>query len=146
MTTIAYAHGVIAYDSRCTANDTIADDKFNKHRCTQGVHFFFCGNTGDIDLLIKMYFGGRKKPTDACEALVWDGRMRKLLSIGWEDKWFTSEESLDVPCAFGSGEHHAITAIDCGLSAKDAVKMAIKRDTGSGGKVRTFKIPGYGKV
>ena len=49
------------------------------------------------------------------------------------------------PAATGSGMDHAITAMDCGLSAKDAVRMAIKRDAGSGGRVRTFKVKPIGK-
>lgn len=42
--------------------------------------------------------------------------------------------------AAGSGQDHAITALDLGLSAKKAVKMAIKRNPSSGGKVRVFKV------
>jgi ATP-dependent protease HslVU (ClpYQ) peptidase subunit len=42
--------------------------------------------------------------------------------------------------AIGSGEEYAIGAMDAGLSAKDAVKIACNRDIYSGGRIRTFKI------
>jgi hypothetical protein len=42
--------------------------------------------------------------------------------------------------AIGTGTDHAITAMDCGLSAREAVKMAMKRDTGTGGRIRTYKV------
>lgn len=143
MTTIAYREGVVAYDSRCCAGGKVSSDHFNKHRRAGRVHFFFTGNTGDIERLIALYMGtDSRKPMDGCQALVWDGRSGQLLSIGWDGQYFTNEESLDTYCAFGTGEDHAITAMDCGLSAADAVRMAAKRDTGTGGRVRTYKITG----
>jgi 20S proteasome alpha/beta subunit len=146
MTTICYSAGVIAYDSRCTADGKVQTERFQKHRHRNKVHFFFTGSTGDIETLIDLYFGEKVKPGSYCEALVWDGRIKKLLSIGWDGKaFFTNEEDLATPCAFGTGEQHAITAIDCGLSAKEAVKMAAKRDTGTNSRVSTYTIRGYGK-
>ena len=38
----------------------------------------------------------------------------------------------------GSGSHLAFGALDMGASAKEAVEMAIKRDSKSGGKVHVF--------
>ena len=40
----------------------------------------------------------------------------------------------------GSGADHGLTAMDCGLSAKEAVKKAAYRDLGTGGKIRTYKL------
>jgi 20S proteasome alpha/beta subunit len=146
ITTIACKSGIIAYDSRCCAGSKVHTERFQKHRHRSRVHFFFTGSTGDIEAFIGMYFGEKAKPTSHCEALVWDGRTKKLLSIGWDGKsFFTNEESLDEPCAFGTGQDHALTAMDCGLSAKEAVKMAAKRDTGTNSNVRTYTIRGYGK-
>jgi len=146
MTTIAAKDGIIAYDSRCCADGKVQTERFKKHRHRNKVHFFFTGNTGDIETLMALYFGEKVKPAGYCEALVWDGRTRQLLSIGWDGKaYYTNEESVDTPCAFGTGEQHAITAMDCGLSAKEAVKMAAKRDTGTNSRVSTYTIRGYGK-
>lgn len=41
--------------------------------------------------------------------------------------------------AIGSGAKHALTAMDLGLDAKEAVKMAMKRDIYTGGRIRTFR-------
>jgi len=41
------------------------------------------------------------------------------------------------PVAIGSGGTIAVTALRCGLSIKDAVKMAVKYDCFCGGKVRS---------
>jgi hypothetical protein len=141
MTTIAYSSGVIAYDTRCCAAGKVHSEKFQKHRHRNRVHFFFTGNTGDIEALMGMYFGEKVKPAAHCEALVWDGKQKKLLSAGWDGKsYYTNEEDLGTPCAFGTGADHALTAMDCGLSAKEAVKMAAKRDTGTNSNVRTYTI------
>jgi 20S proteasome alpha/beta subunit len=146
MTTIAAKDGIIAYDSRCTSGGKVHTERFQKHRHRNRVHFFFTGSTGDIEAFMGLYFGEKVKPTDHCEALVWDGRTKRLLSIGWDGKtFFTNEEDLDTPCAFGTGQDHALTAMDCGLSAKEAVKMAAKRDTGTNSRVSTYTIRGYSK-
>lgn len=42
--------------------------------------------------------------------------------------------------AIGSGMYYALTAMDCGCSAEEAVKMAAKRDVNTGGEIRIFKI------
>jgi ATP-dependent protease HslVU (ClpYQ) peptidase subunit len=41
--------------------------------------------------------------------------------------------------AIGSGEDYAITALDLGLTAEQAVAVAIKRDVFSGGKIRSIR-------
>ena len=46
----------------------------------------------------------------------------------------------NIPYAIGSGADHAFTAMDCGCSAKEAVQMAVKRDTCTGGRIRSFKL------
>jgi len=55
-------------------------------------------------------------------------------------RMFKTPESSKSVFAIGSGQDHALTAMDCGLSAKEAIKMAAKRDVNTGGRVRTFKI------
>ena len=65
----------------------------------------------------------------------------ELFYITSDDESF-SKQKLDPskPYATGSGQHHALTAMDMGATAKEAVKMAIMRDTNSGGRIRTYKI------
>lgn len=140
MTTIAYKDSVIAYDSRCLCGSTIVDDDFDKHREVDGVHFFFTGSTSDYSKLIERYFGKREDFKTRSTALVYDSGKIVTIGICKEDGYYINPERLDNPVATGSGEEYALTAMDCGLSAKEAVKMAMKRDTGTGGRIRTFKI------
>lgn len=60
--------------------------------------------------------------------------------VGNSDGVFISPMSLDNPVACGSGMDHALTAMDMGATAKEAVKWAMKRDTLTGGRIRTFKL------
>lgn len=46
----------------------------------------------------------------------------------------------ELPAAIGSGYVSALTAMDLGYDAATAVKMAIKRDTMSGGRVQTMRL------
>ena len=45
MTTIAYKDGVIAGDSRVTAENFIVDDEYDKHVIVGDIHFFCSGST-----------------------------------------------------------------------------------------------------
>tara|TARA_R110000796_G_scaffold143647_3_gene260326 strand:- start:411 stop:617 length:207 start_codon:yes stop_codon:yes gene_type:complete len=57
-----------------------------------------------------------------------------------EERLFKTPESLKSCIALGSGADHAYTAMDCGLSAKEAVKKAAYRDCGTGGRIRSYTI------
>lgn len=142
MTTIAYKDGVIAYDSRCTKGETIVDDDFNKCKVVDGVAFFLCGSTADYDALIGMYMGRISAPAGACDssALVHDNGELFECSYNKEDGFWRSPKRLSTHHALGSGTDHALTAMDMGANAEMAVKMAMKRDTGTGGIVRTFLV------
>ena len=61
MTTIALdTNGLIAYDSREVAGNTIADDDCDKHRNINGVHYFFGGRSADEDMLIDAIENGEQ--------------------------------------------------------------------------------------
>lgn len=139
MTTIAYKDGVIAYDSRISAGRTIIYDDVDKKREREGVFFFGTGSTSDINDLIGAYFGEEIIGECGASALVvHDGA---LMIIGYsEGKVWKSPVRADKPYAIGSGEDHAFTALDMGASAAEAVEMAAKRDTGTGGKIRTLIV------
>jgi len=47
---------------------------------------------------------------------------------------------VGAPHAIGSGCHIALSAMLCGKTSKQAVKLAIKLDPSTNGKVRTFKL------
>ena len=143
MTTIAYKDGVIAYDSRRCSGSTIADDDYEKCIERGGISFWFTGCVADIDDLINVYFGAEPRQNIECTALVWDGETLHICSVSNESGFWREPLSLYKPYAMGSGNYHAWTAMDMGASAAQAVEMAMKRDTYTGGRVRTFKIPGF---
>lgn len=139
MTTIAYKDGIVAYDSLVTAGGTVIYDDFDKKRERDGVLFFGAGSTADIELLISAYFG--EPPGCDLDARAIAVREGKLSLLVFESgRVFESEVLPDRPYAIGSGQDHALTALDMGASALQAVEMAVKRDTGTGGKIRTYTV------
>ena len=141
MSTIAVKDGIIAYDSRTTRGRTILDDDADKKHEKNGVYFFMVGAVCDYPKLIEAFFDPNIKVFEL-EASAFVVENEKLFTIGVDEKrglWKTLENPIK-PNAMGSGEEHAITAMDCGLTAAEAVEMAKKRDSSTGGKVRTYKI------
>lgn len=140
MTTIAYKDGVIAYDSRQTQGTRIADDDREKLEVVNGVKFVLTGAISDFPSLIDCYFGIAKSgPIDA-GGLVVDDRSIWVIGHCDESGFWKEAHSHAVPFATGSGAAHAITAMDMGGDAELAIAMAAKRDTGTGGRVRSFRI------
>jgi len=141
MTTIAYKDGVIAYDSRMNAGATIVDDDFDKKTDRDGVSFFCTGSSPDIENLIELYLGRDNGAHDisASAFVVKDGSM---YLVGWNktDGIWRDKLSPEKPYTIGSGSDHAWTAMDCGKSAVEAVELAKKRDSGTGGLVRSYKV------
>ncbi|PHX25815.1 proteasome subunit beta [Pseudomonas syringae pv. syringae] len=140
MTTISYKDGVIAYDSCCTRGTTITDDDCEKLETVKGVHFLCTGCTCDFDALIAAYFGTvASAPVESSGYAVDDGA---LWLIGHDDKtgFWKSRIRLDTGDAIGSGSAFALAAMDMGATAAEAVDAAKKRDTSTGGRVRTLNI------
>lgn len=140
MTTIAYKDGVIAYDSRTTAGDVITNDHSDKHHEHNGVHFFMCGTLADYDAFFAAFEGEKRDSAlqVSCLALV-NG---KLFVCGYESESGVWKSPIDMTqsYAIGSGSQFAWGAMDCGASAAQAVRVAMKRDTCTGGAVRIFQI------
>ena len=141
MTTIAYKDGVIAYDSRVTAGGVIISDKFNKKFTLNSVVFFISGSVSDIDDIISLYPEKDIEKEISFSAFVVDGYGAWLYASDGDGIAFRMSLNGFSDDAIGSGCDHARTAMDCGLSARDAVKMAAKRDTMTGGRIRTYRIP-----
>lgn len=139
MTTIAYKDGIIAYDSRSTCGYTITNDSHEKCHIVDGARFFYCGGLGDRAALIESYKAGEYKGDRSGSALVVDDKLY-YIGMNKEDGFWKQELELDNPRAIGSGEDHAFTAMDMGATAKEAVKWAMKRDTGTGGRIRTYRL------
>lgn len=139
MTTIAYKDGIIAYDSRSTQGSLITSDKTDKKYKCNDVLFFYCGTLSDLPYAVEGYIHKKHSISGDSEALVID--QNKLILFGMDETgcWW---ETLDLTKtrAIGSGSHHAYTAMDMGASAAESVKMAMLRDTCTGGRIRTYKI------
>lgn len=141
MTTIAYKDGVIAYDSRTTAGDLITSEDSDKSHFEDGRLFFICGATSDRMRLVNLYLG---KSEDAkkndCSAFVIDDGKLYLIAVDPDDGLWVQPMPLDKWHSIGSGSNFALTAMDMGADAKTAIKMAIKRDCKTGGKIRTYSL------
>ena len=140
MTTICYKDGIIAYDSRMVCGATIVDDDYDKHQESKGVHFFLTGATCSHKNLIDAYQGEELESKESATALVLDKRELYLAIFNKGQNISICPENRARTMTIGSGEDHAITAMDMGATAKEAVKWAMKRDTGTGGRIRTFKV------
>lgn len=139
MTTIAYKDGIIAYDGRITAGSAITYDDYDKCLERDGVRFVLSGFVCDYRRLIDAYFGEELTNIGA-GALVVD--TEGVWNIGHNDGegvW-KSPVIQDKPYAIGSGSVHALTAMDMGATAYQAVEMAMKRDSCTGGKIRTLTV------
>ncbi len=139
MTTIVYKNNIIAIDSRFTAGGTICDDNANKIHKKNGVIFACCGPVSEYPEIIKAYFGEPYKEKSDVAAIVADKGRVYVVAIDPDDGFF-KEDITDSYVCLGTGQKHAYTALDCGCHPVDAVKMAIKRDIYSGGRVRTYKV------
>lgn len=137
MTTICYSHkeGVIACDSRRVQNATIITDSANKVYEKEGVRFILAGVTSDIQKLLADY-------PDLKGKYEVEGFMVKdetVYSCNWETKPHEVVKT-EHDEALGSGYQHALTALDFGFSAREAIEAAAKRDIYTGGKIRIIKI------
>lgn len=138
MTTIAYKGGVIATDGRTTRGDTIVDDDSVKRYERRGAVFWMSGSPHEfyavLDAIIDRSANGNDKYSAGGIALI-EG---DLFNCGYCDG-----EGWRYPLtgrieAYGSGADHALTAMDMGATATEAVAMAAKRDTGTGGTIRLY--------
>lgn len=140
MTTIAYKDGVIAYDSRITNGSLISDDNACKKLVSRGVVFFFTGACADEQAFVDHYHGTKTATGLDVGAMVVDSGRVYIAGFDKDENELWKQEITDRYYATGSGESFAWTAMDLGCSARQAVEMAKKRDTGTGGRVRTHKV------
>ena len=140
MTTIAYKDGVIAYDSQVTRGDVITDDDYEKCIEQKGVKFFCAGAVSDHQRLVDVYFGAKPEGNIDASALVTDGEILMHIAVDDDTGLWKSPIRLDRVYAIGSGTHYAFAAMDMGGTAYQAIEAAKKRDTSTGGTIRTLTI------
>jgi ATP-dependent protease HslVU (ClpYQ) peptidase subunit len=146
MTTVAFRDGVMACDSRYSETPvgvTRGPKVFRKKVGKQEVLIGICGDVFAAMLFVDWY-GSKDEvlhktltemASDDFYVLIWDGK--KLLEA---NRYCRPCEVEEAYYAIGSGGVHAITAMDCGKSAAQAVQMAMKRDSATGGRVHTHRL------
>lgn len=145
MTTIAYKDGIIAYDSRATRGDYILTDKADKKRETEENVFFMSGLVDEFKAFIDLYERS-EQPTHKLDINAFiNSKIEKKLYYAacWksdEGVYLIHETEVDCHQAIGSGTSFAYTAMDCGKTAEEAVKIAMLRDPKTGGEVKIFQI------
>ena len=140
MTTIAYNHKdkQVAIDSRYTRDGIIDSDKGNKVRKNKKGLWLFAGHQADFEDLMKLERNQKAEFRPDCSAILISNKTAFVVDTDDNNICFISE--LDDNFSMGSGSQFALSAMDFGCSAKDAVSYAKKRDVYTGGKVRVFSL------
>ncbi len=137
MTTIAYRHGELAGDTMITEGDTIVSRRTRKvFKLRDGRLFASSGNSEGGDILLKSLREGKDSPNinGICALLVGtDGNV-----YVYEGKLWVRHSSDYY--AIGNGASYAMGAMAHGATAKEAVKIGIRLDTHSGGRVQVVKL------
>lgn len=151
MTTVAFKDGVMASDSRYSETAVGVTRGPKIFRKKVGKKEVLIGISGDVfaAMLFVDWYGTNNTDLhktltgmvdDGFTALVWDGK--RLLEA---NRYCRPTEVDEAYYAIGSGGVHAMTAMDCGKTAAQAVVMAIKRDQYSGGRIISMTLTHKGK-
>jgi hypothetical protein len=140
VTTIVYKDGIVAYDSRVTRGNLIEDDDCEKCVELRGVYFILAGDESLFERAMELYFGeGIEVYRGNVSGLAIDCGILWHVGISGEEGFWKVRLDPNKPTTFGSGYQHAVTAIDMGASATEAVRMAALRDNNTGGRVRKLE-------
>lgn len=137
MTTIAWDGVILATDSLITISDRIVHDDAKKlFRLKDGRLAAFAGNAHCIIECVAWLESKREAPPTGDYTILVvmpDGKARC-----YEDG--NSYSSVKAPYSRGSGGVIALTAMRCGKTAVEAVRMAIELDVYSGGRVQSASL------
>lgn len=145
MTTIAYRDGVIASDSRSTMRSLIDTDDCKKlFELEDGSVIGMAGDwTAGLVLMERVQATGTgidKLPRGKlkCTAILVKPDKHALM---YEDGlWYDLDEWGYPYFAIGSGLGFALSAMDAGAGAEEAVEICIRRDIYSGGAVQSYHV------
>lgn len=140
MTTIAYNHKdkEVAVESRTTSGGVVINDKANKSIKNNKGLWVMAGKPCDYHILIELGHNDSVEVLPDCQGfLITDG---KCFFVSVNDQGYCKHDEMTENFTIGSGGDFALSAMDFGCSAKDAVKYAMTRDVYSGGRVRVFKV------
>lgn len=137
MTIICWRNGVIAADSQMT-NDNLAS-KTKKLFRVKNMAIGFAGDVVDGLKLVEFLRSKDEQPptlSEDFEALAMDLRTGKCT---YYEKQLVPIPITDKFEAIGTGDELAIGAMEFGATAIEAVRVAIKRDINSGGRVAVIR-------
>lgn len=157
MTSIAYKDGVMAGDGRMTIGSTVTSDKTTKifkiNNCLVGFAGRYSSGLRFVDWFEGFDLANKIQeqepfvsvnipdflPDEEFTAIVAypptpDYPEGIVMQFEGGNAFF----EIEAPCAIGSGSDFLIGAMDAGASAEQAVIIATKRDTHSGGEVKTI--------
>lgn len=140
MTTIATDGWTMASDSRLSGEYLDSDYFVKIHR----VHRCLIGGAGDPSefLMWLNWFRHKQRDLDSYPDMSGETGILVLKQdrtvLHYASTPFPI--SIGLPAAEGSGSHIALGAMDAGASPEEAVRIAIRRDVNSGGRVRTFTL------
>lgn len=139
MTTIAYDGYMISYDGRETFNGLICTDSKEKLYYTKHGKMFMAGSSSAIEKFINEFEDGKetKITSDVLGFLV---EPDCVFLVGVSDGKFWKCKQSGQKIAIGSGALFAISAMDHGKNAFDAVFYAMKKDIYTGGDVTIYNI------
>lgn len=155
MTTIAVKDGVMVGDGRCSLGSTVIKDDMVK---VFWINNHLMGGAGRARS-ISTFAQWLQKHTDYTIVNQEVGDLVDLIPpVLQDDEEFTAlvltpdkqvlmydgnvalNLGQDVPASIGSGSVFALAAMDAGVSAEDAVKIAMKRDVYSGGEITVVQL------
>lgn len=137
MTTVCFDGETLASDSRMHGDKEYYQDNCKKIFKVGASYIGIAGDVSEGLLFLRWRKDMTKeKPelTDAFDAL----EIKDGIAYQW-DKYLILLE-LGKTAAIGSGCQFAIAAMECGKTAKEAIEVAKKFDSGTGGKVKAVKI------
>lgn len=145
MTTVVfYPPNTICCDSRVTCGSQIESDNYSKYQEVKlngkRTRFWIAGSLSDIQNFVEAYALSETRDRELeCEAFVFEKGTLYHVQIDEEDIHKTVIDRSEHT-AIGSGSPYALTAMDLGCNAREAVKMAARRDSCTGGRIRIYKI------
>lgn len=138
MTTIAIDKDTISADGRVSWNGIIAQDDCVKVKKIDGVIFAWMGDEASALSLLEYVRGATQEVAADLDGYVLSIGDGEVLHHCVKGGVYTAD-TVNIPYAFGSGQHFALSALDMGKTSKEAVKYAMTRDPSTGGKITTLK-------
>lgn len=147
MTTIAYDGRYVAADSRTMAGDVLLSGRTEKLRVHGGYLFALCGAGAAFGPWVDWFMEKQacKNPTLPNLDKDRHGSTNFMVfkyDLGWQmfSLGVPYSEWRNEPHAWGSGDMYAITAMDCGKLAHEAVILAAKRDPYTDDRVMVYDL------